>query len=439
MEAILLTNGRVLDPASKLDGAAEVLIIDGKIAEVAAGGGGGLKGHAPAARVIDCRGCLVTPGLIDIHVHFRQPGQEAKETIATGSAAAVAGGFTTVCCMPNTQPALDSDTQIEFVYTESRKANLCNVMPVGAITKERKGAELAEMALMYAAGAVGFSDDGAGVASAAVMLKALQYVKMLGAVISQHCEEPSLSSGPMNAGPTAVKLGLGGIPAASEELMIARDLLLNKRIGARHHVQHISTAGAVELVRQARKNGQNVTAEAAPHHLLLTDECCGTLNGGYDTNTKMNPPLRTQADVEACIAGVVDGTIDCLATDHAPHTREEKEQEFDKAPFGIVGLETALPLYAKALVEAGHLTWLGLVEKMTVGPARVMGLNGRGTLAKGAAADVTVFDPAEAWTVDATRFRSKGRNTPFDGWKVKGRVKRTIVGGRVVFENGSSR
>jgi dihydroorotase len=440
MDAILLTNGRVLDPASRLDAAAEILIVDGKIAEInTGGGGGGLKGQAPQAKVLDCRGCFITPGLIDIHVHFRQPGQEAKETIATGAAAAVAGGFTTVCCMPNTQPALDNDTQIEFVYTEARKAGLCHVLPVGAITKERKGAELAEMALMRAAGAVGFSDDGVGVASAAVMLKALQYVKMIGSVISQHCEEPSLSSGPMNAGPTAVKLGLGGIPAASEELIISRDLLLNKRIGARYHVQHISTAGAVDLVRQGRKNGQNVTAEAAPHHLLLTDELCGTLNGGYDTNTKMNPPLRTRADVDACIAGVVDGTIDCLATDHAPHTREEKEQEFDKAPFGIVGLETALPLYAKALVEAGHLTWLQLIEKMTVAPARVMGLNGRGTLAKGAAADVTIFDPAESWTIDANKFRSKSRNTPFDGWKVKGRVKRTIVGGRVVYEDGSPR
>jgi dihydroorotase len=297
--------------------------------------------------------------------------------------------------------------------------------------------ELAEMAMMRAAGAVGFSDDGVGVASAAVMLKALQYVKMLGSIITQHCEEPSLSTGPMNAGPTAVKLGLGGIPSASEELMIARDLLLNKRIGARYHVQHISTAGAVELVRQARENGQSVTAEVAPHHLLLTDEICGTLNGGYDTNTKMNPPLRTRTDVEACIAGVVEGTIDCLATDHAPHTREEKEQEFDKAPFGIVGLETALPLYAKALVEPGHLTWLQLIEKMTVGPARVMGLTGKGTLAKGAPADVTIFDPAESWTVDASRFQSKSRNTPFEGWVVKGRVKWTIVGGRVVFDGAT--
>ncbi len=436
MNSILLINGRVLDPASGLDQPADLLIIEGIIAGL--GAGGGLKAHPPDAQVIDCRGCFITPGLIDIHVHFRQPGQEAKETIATGGGAAVAGGFTTVCCMPNTQPALDNDTQIEFVYTEARKAHLCHVLPIGAITKERKGVELAEMAMMHAAGAVGFSDDGQGVASAAVMLKALQYVKMLGgggSIITQHCEEPSLASGPMNAGPTAVKLGLGGIPAVSEELMIARDLLLNQRIGARYHVQHISTAGAVDLVRQARKNGQCVTAEVSPHHLLLTDELCGTLNGGYDTNTKMNPPLRTRADVEACIAGVIDGTIDCLATDHAPHTREEKEQEFDKAPFGIVGLETALPLYAQALVEPGHITWLQLIEKMTVAPARVMGLAGKGTLAKGAPADVTIFDPAEIWTVDPARFRSKSRNTPFGGCQMKGRVKRTIVAGHVVFND----
>jgi dihydroorotase len=267
-----------------------------------------------------------------------------------------------------------------------------------------------------------------------VMLKALQYVKMIGSILTQHCEEPTLSGGPMSAGATAVKLGLGGLPAVAEELMIARDLLLNQRIGARYHVQHISTAGAVELVRQAKKQGQPVTAEVAPHHLLLTDELCGTLNGGYDTNTKMNPPLRSRADVEACIQGVIDGTIDCLATDHAPHTREEKEQEFDKAPFGIVGLETALALYAQALVEPGHLTWAQLIEKMTAAPTRVMKLEGKGTLAVGAAADVTVFDPRQEWTIDPARFRSKSRNTPFAGWKVKGSVRYTLVGGRIVFD-----
>jgi dihydroorotase len=428
---LLLINGTMIDPSQKLEKAAEVLVVDGKIAEI----GAGLKGKAgEGVQVIDCAGCFITPGLIDIHVHFREPGQEAKETVATGSAAAVAGGFTTVCCMPNTVPALDDDTQIGFVFERAREAGLCNVLPVGAITKGRKGAELAEMALMYAAGAIGFSDDGVGVNSAAVMLKALQYVKMLGSVLTQHCEEHSLSGGPMNAGPTAVKLGLGGLPAVAEELMIARDLLLNKRIGARYHVQHISTAGAVELVRRAKGDGEPVTAEVAPHHLLLTDELCGTLNGGYDTNTKMNPPLRTKADIEACIRGVVDGTIDCLATDHAPHTREEKELEFDKAPFGIVGLETALPLYAKALVEPGHLTWSKLIEKMTIAPARVMNIKGKGTLAVGADADVTVFDPKAKWTIDATKCFSKSCNTPFGGWEVAGKVKCTIAGGRVVFD-----
>ena len=430
MTAILIANGTVLDPSQRLEARADVLIVDGRIAEI----GPGLKAKAPRdARVIDAAGCYVTPGLIDIHVHFREPGQEAKETIATGSAAAVAGGFTTVCCMPNTTPALDSDTQIEFVYTQAQRAGgggLCNVFPLGAITKERKGVELAEMALMREAGAVGFSDDGVGVGSAAVMQKAFQYAKMLSAVISQHCEEPTLSGGPMNAGVMATKLGLGGLPAAAEELMIARDLLLNQRIGCRYHVQHISTVGAVELVRQAKKRGEPVTAEVAPHHLLLTDESCAT----YDSNYKMNPPLRTRRDIDACIAGLIDDTIDCLATDHAPHTQEEKELEFDKAPFGIVGLETALALYVKALVDPGHLSWMKLIEKMTAAPARVMQLAGKGTLAPGSAADVTIINPKNSWRIDAAKFRSKGRNTPFNGWDVAARVTTTIVAGRVVYE-----
>jgi dihydroorotase len=439
MNPILLTNGTLLNPSASSPQQAELLIVDGRVADI----GTGLRHHAPNATIIDCQNLCIAPGLIDIHVHFREPGHEAKETIATGSAAAVAGGFTTVCCMPNTAPALDNDTQIEFVYTKAREANLCHVYPIGAITKSRKGEELAEMALMHAAGAVGFSDDGVGVASASVMLKALQYVKMLGgggSILTQHCEEHSLSGGPMNAGPTAVKLGLGGLPAAAEELMIARDLLLNKRISARYHVQHISTAGAVDLVRQAKKNGATwCTAEVAPHHLLLTDEACGILNGGYDTNTKMNPPLRSKADVEACIQGVIDGTIDCLATDHAPHTREEKELEFDKAPFGVLGLETALPLYAKALVEPGHLTWLQLIQKMTTVPARIMGgpLKDSGTLHKGSAADITIFDPTATWTVDPDKFHSRSRNTPFTGWSLKSQITHTFVAGRLLYERGT--
>jgi dihydroorotase len=435
MTSILIQNGIVLDPASRREFNADVFIENGVVRDIAPGLRNKIKSQK--LQVLDAAGLYVTPGLVDIHVHFREPGQEVKETVATGSAAAVAGGFTTVCCMPNTTPALDTDTQIEFVYTKAREAGLCHVLPIGAITKGRKGEELAEMALMHAAGAAGFSDDGVGVASAAVMTKALQYVKMIGSVLTQHCEEPSLSGGPMNAGPTAVKLGLGGLPAAAEELMIARDLLLNQRIGARYHVQHISTAGAVDLVRQAKKSGNaDVTAEVAPHHLLLTDEACGTLNGGYDTQTKMNPPLRSKEDVAACIAGVVDGTIDCLATDHAPHTREEKELEFDKAPFGILGLETALGLYAKALVEPGHLTWLQLIEKMTSAPARVMGLdkNGAGKLEAGGPADITILDPNAKWKVDPEKFLSKSRNTPFTGWELTGKVRWTIVSGRIVFD-----
>ena len=433
MSDLLIVNGTVLDPSQNLQRGADVLIREGKIAEI----GAGLRARAEGVRVVDAGGCYVTPGLIDIHVHFREPGQEAKETIATGSAAAVAGGFTTVCCMPNTQPALDDATQIEFVYTQAARAGLCTVLPVGAITKGRKGAELAEMALMHEAGAIGFSDDGIGVGSAAVMLKALQYVKMFGGIITQHCEEPTLSGGPMSSGLTATRLGLGGLPPVAEELMIARDIQLNARIGARYHVQHISTAGAVELVRRAKREGQPVTAEVSPHHLLLTDEACGTLNGGYDTNTKMNPPLRSAKDVAACIAGVVDGTIEVLATDHAPHTREEKEQEFDKAPFGIVGLETALGLYARALVTPGHLTWMQLIEKMTVNAARVMDIGrrraGAGTLAVGGCGDVTVIDPEAAWKAEPAAFKSKSRNTPFGGWELKGKVRATVVGGRVVY------
>ena len=434
MESLLLINGTVIDPSRGFEGRGEVWIAEGKIAGV----GTGLAARAGAgARVVDCGGCFVVPGLIDIHVHLREPGQEAKETIATGCAAAVAGGFTTLCCMPNTQPTLDDDTQIEFVYTQAARAGLCRVLPVGAITKGRKGLELAEIGLMHEAGACGFSDDGVGVASAAVMQKALQYIKMFDGILTQHCEEPTLSGGgggAMSAGALAVRMGLGGNPAAAEELMIARDLLLNARIGARYHVQHISTAGAVELVRRAKREGgaggQRVTAEVTPHHLLLTDEACV----GYDTNAKMNPPLRGAEDVAACIAGVVDGTIDCLATDHAPHTQEEKDLEFEKAPFGIVGLETALPLYAKALVEPGHVTWAKLIEKMTSAAARVMGLKDCGTLGEGARGDVAVIDPNAEWVIEPGKFRSKGRNTPFGGWRVKGRVRLTVAGGRVVYE-----
>jgi dihydroorotase len=400
------------------------LLRDGKVAAIGTNLG-------KADRVIDAGGMYVTPGLIDIHVHFREPGDEEEETVASGSASAVAGGFTTVCCMPNTKPALDNEAQIEFVLREGKKANLANVLPIGAITKGREGKELAEIGSMHERGAVAFSDDGVGVADASVMRKALQYCKMFDALIMQHCEEPTLSGGSMHAGLVSTALGLSGVPAEAEQLMIARDILLDRTIQCPYHVQHISTAGSVELIRRAKRDGMTwVTAEVAPHHLLLTDEACR----GYDTNYKMNPPLRTAADVEACIAGVKDGTIDLLATDHAPHLAEEKELEFPYAPFGILGLEPALPLYIKALVEPGHITWMRLVEMMSTRPAQLVKLASKGTLQVGADADVTIIDPNLEWSVDVEQFRSKSRNCPFHGWKVRGRAVMTIVGGAVKWE-----
>ncbi|HTW93415.1 MAG TPA: dihydroorotase, partial [Tepidisphaeraceae bacterium] len=371
MAKLLIKNGTVLDPSQNLERQTDLLIRDGFIESIG-------PNSAAADETIDAAGCLVTPGLIDIHVHFREPGDEEEETIASGSAAAVAGGFTSVCCMPNTRPPLDNEAQIEFIRRQSQRVGLCNVHPIGAITKERKGKELAEIGAMLARGAIAFSDDGVGVGDASVMRKALQYIRMFDALIMQHCEEPSLSGGAMHSGVVSTTLGLAGIPAEAEQLMIARDLLLNRTIRCRYHVQHVSTAWSVELIRRAKEDGQQVTAEVAPHHLLLTDEHCQ----GYDTNFKMNPPLRTAADVAACVAGVKEGVIDCLATDHAPHRAEEKELEFAYAPFGIIGLECALPLYARALVEPGHISWMRLIELMSTRPAQIVRLD-RGTLRPG--------------------------------------------------------
>jgi dihydroorotase len=422
MASILIQHGTIIDPSQNLEQRQDLLIRDGRVVAVGANLG-------VADRTVEAAGCYVTPGLIDVHVHFREPGDEEEETVASGAAAAVAGGFTTVCCMPNTKPPLDQEGQIEFIRRQAQSVGLCNVLPIGAITKGRAGKELAEIGSMAARGAIAFSDDGVGIADAAVMRKALQYIRMFDGLLTQHCEEPALSGGSMHAGVVSTALGLAGIPAEAEQLMIARDLLLNRTIGCRYHVQHISTAGSVELLRRAKAAGQRVTAEVAPHHLLLTDESCRS----YDTNFKMNPPLRTSADVKACIAGIKDGTIDCLATDHAPHRTEEKELEFPYAPFGVIGLECALPLYIKALVEPGHVTWMKLIDLMSTQPARILKLD-RGTLKAGSAADVTVIDPGRSWTIDAAKFASKSRNCPFDGWKVTGRAVATIVGGVVKWE-----
>ena len=430
MSRLSITGGRVIDPANEFDDRADVVLEGGKVVEVTA------PGAAPTAggQVVDASGCIVCPGLIDPHVHLREPGEEEKETIASGAAAAVAGGFTSVCCMPNTKPAIDDDGRVDFVLHQAARANLANVFPVGAITKGRQGAELAEIGLMADAGAVAFSDDGVVVASAGVMNKALTYVAMTGKAIMQHCEDSQLGGGVMNAGPLATRLGLPGWPRVAEEIIIQRDILLNlsQNIGCRYHVQHLSSGGSVELVRRARHDlfGQlHVTAEVSPHHLLLTEDTCAT----YDTMFKMNPPLRTNGDIDDLLQGVKDGAITVLATDHAPHTAEEKEVEFTRAPHGIIGLECALPLYIRALIESGTIDWPGMIAMMAVNPAKLCGLDTKGAFSPGADADVTIIDPAFQWTIDVSDFVGKSRNCPFDGWNVTGRAIATIVGGQVKY------
>ncbi|MFH0910786.1 MAG: dihydroorotase [Planctomycetota bacterium] len=422
MNDLLIKNGTLVDPSQGIEGKMDLRIRGGLVAEF----GPRLSGEEP---VLDAKGLSVTPGLIDAHVHFREPGDEEEETIASGSAAAVAGGFASVACMPNTEPPLDSEAAVSFVYLQAQKAGLCNVFPVGAITKGRAGRELAEMGSMVRGGAVAFSDDGTSVPTAGVLRRAMEYAHMLDKPLLEHCEEPSLvARGVMHEGRVSLVLGLAGSPAEAEEMIVARDVMLANLTGARLHIQHVSTAGSVGIVRNAKARGLSVTAEVAPHHLFLTDESVR----GYNPSFKMAPPLRTSEDVAACLAGLQDGTIDLVASDHAPHSMKEKEVEFSAAAFGAIGLESTLGMLLTRLVHGRLMTLAELLPRLTTAPAGLLGI-ARGTLKPGVAADVTLIDLKRKWTIDPARFRSKSRNCPFAGTACTGRAVATVVGGRIAF------
>jgi dihydroorotase len=431
-ETLFIEGGRVIDPASGTDGPRTVVVRDGRVAEISE------RVERPRdARVLDARGKWVTPGFVDLHVHLREPGQEYKETVATGARAAVAGGFTTICAMPNTKPVNDNASVAELVLARAAAAGLARVLPVGCISRGQAGEELAEYGELKAAGCVAVTDDGKPVTSSGLMRRALEYARAFGLPVAVHEEDPGLAGkGVMHEGATSTRLGLKGIPGAAEDVMVLRDLALLELTGGRLHVQHVSTAGAVRAIRDAKRRGLAVTAEVTPHHLALTDEDVAA--SGYSTDFKMNPPLRSAVDVEAVRAGLADGTLDAIATDHAPHSAVEKDLEFDAALNGVVGLETAFSV-CLGLVRKGALTERRLVEALTVGPARAFGL-AAGTLARGAAADVAVLDPDGEWLVDPARLHSKSRNTPWKGKRLPGRCLFTIVGGRIVHgENRSER
>jgi dihydroorotase len=426
---ILIKGGRVIDPSQQIDRKTDLLIEDGRVASI-------LEDppaddvRSDGAEVIDATGLIVAPGFIDLHVHLREPGEEYKETIASGAAAAVAGGFTSICAMPNTKPVNDNASVTRFIIDKAREARQARVYPVGAITRESKGEELAEMAEMKEAGAVAVSDDGRPVMDSQVMRHAMEYARDHGLVVVDHCQDLHLAAGGvMNEGRYSTLLGLKGMSRAAEDSHVARDIMLAELTGARIHIAHISTAGSVELVRRAKKQGIPVTCEVTPHHLALTDAAVV----GFDTNTKMSPPLRSEEDRAALMEGVRDGTIDAIATDHAPHHLDEKMLEYDLAPSGVVGLETAFGLALTVLHHSNNVSLSRIIEMLTVGPARAFSLPG-GTLAVGSPADVTLIDPDREWTVEPQRFKSKSRNTPFAGWKLRGFVVETLVDGRRVRE-----
>jgi dihydroorotase len=421
MSITRITGGRVLDPSQNIDRVTDLWLQDGRVLAI------GDRPDLTADITHHATNRIVTPGLIDMHVHLREPGREEDETIATGTAAALAGGVTSIACMPNTEPACDSQAAAEFIILQARRAGNANVFPIGAITKGRLGQELAEIGAMVEGGAVAFTDDGSPVVNSEIMRRAMEYCRMFDKAVLSHSEDLTLTQGAvMNEGYESMRLGLRGYPAVAEEIMIYREIALAELTKARVHILHVSSAGGVDLIRRGKARGVRVTGEVCPHHFTLTDATLAS----FDSNYKMSPPLRTQADIDAILVGLRDGTIDVLATDHAPHAPEKKMRELDQAPNGIVGLETFLPICIKALIEPGILTWPQMIEKMTIAPARVLGID-RGTLAPGAVADVTVIDPERTWTIDPAQFKSKSRNSPYAGWEVRGRAEQVFVGGEL--------
>ncbi len=429
---LVIRGGRVIDPALGFGSDATVFIKDGILAKIEPESAASRKSlkSLDKSQLIDATGKLVVPGLIDIHVHLREPGHEAKETVKSGCCAAAAGGFTAVCCMPNTTPCIDNQETVKFVQDRAQNAD-ARVYVVGAITKNLAGEQLSEIGDLVKMGAVAITDDGHFLQNPEIMRRALEYARMFDIPVMQHAEDQYLTAGAvMNESFQSARLGMKGAPPVAEEIAVARDIALCRMTGSRLHVQHVTTRGAVEAIRQAKREGVNVTAEVTPHHLILTDEEIGL---EFNTSLRVNPPLRSRRDRDAVIEGLVDGTIDCIASDHAPHSIEEKDCEFDQAPPGMIGLETTVGLVKTHLIDKGYLSWADAVRKMTINPARILNLKG-GSLSRGAAADVTIIDPDKKWTVKADRFRSRSKNSPFVGWKLSGQVVTTILGGRVVYE-----
>ncbi len=429
---LVITNGRVIDSALGFGKDAHIFIKDGKIVKIEKDNGTNRKeiSTLDENQLVDAAGMIVVPGLIDIHVHLREPGRESAETVKSGCEAAAAGGFTTICCMPNTTPRIDNQETVKFVQDRAKDAK-ARVHVIGAITKNIEGKELAEIGDLVAMGAVGITDDGHYVQNPEIMRRALEYAKMFNIPVMQHAEDTFLcDGGVMNESFQSSRLGMKGSPAVAEEIAVLRDIALCRTTNGRLHIQHVSSKGAVDAIRKAKAEGINVTAEVTPHHLLLTDVEIGK---EFNTNLRVNPPLRTEEDREACIAGLIDGTIDCIASDHAPHTEEDKDSEFDKAPPGLIGLETTVGLVSTYLISKGYLSWADVTRKLSYNPARILNLEG-GSLDDGSIADITIINPEKKWTVKADKFRSQSKNSPFIGWKLKGQVDKTILGGKVVFE-----